>query len=139
MVSRVTEVIIDCHDLRSISRFCCATLGYTEFNSGKGWVAISPQGTRSSEVAWRATPLAPAITFVVVPEGKVVKNRMHLDITPIDRTRDNEVLRLVDLGARPVDIRQGDKPWVVMADPEGNEFCVMPHFGNPYSAPQPPV
>jgi hypothetical protein len=58
---------------------------------------------------------------------------------PIDRTRDNEVLRLVDLGARPVDIGQGDKPWVVMADPEGNEFCVMPHFGNPYSAPQPPV
>lgn len=137
MVSRLTEVIIDCHDPRRISHFWCAALGYAELNSGEGWVAISPHGTRPSQDAYRATPIAPAITFVVVPEGKLVKNRVHLDITPIDGTRDEQVRRLVELGARPLDIGQGGKPWVVMADPEGNEFCVMPHFGDPYSTPEP--
>jgi hypothetical protein len=68
----------------------------------------------------------PALAFVQVPEDKVMKNRVHIDVTPADRSQEDEVDRLVSLGARRVDIGQGATPWVVMADPEGNEFCVMP-------------
>jgi glyoxalase superfamily protein len=66
------------------------------------------------------------ILFIPVPEPKTVKNRVHLDVTPIDRTRDEEVERLVELGATVVsDHRKPDgSGWVVMGDPEGNEFCV---------------
>jgi hypothetical protein len=64
--------------------------------------------------------------FIPVPEPKTVKNRVHLDVTPVDRTRDDEVERLVGLGATIVsDHRKPDGTgWVVMGDPEGNEFCV---------------
>jgi hypothetical protein len=61
-----------------------------------------------------------------LPEDKITKNRVHIDLTPIDRVQGEEVERLVQLGATRLDIGQGERPWVVMADPEGNEFCVMP-------------
>jgi hypothetical protein len=73
-----------------------------------------------------AGPDATPIAFNLVPEHKVVKNRVHLDITPYDRSQQEEVARLVSLGAREADIGQRDTRWVVMADPEGNEFCIMP-------------
>jgi hypothetical protein len=68
----------------------------------------------------------PMLLFIRVPEGKAVKNRVHLDIYPRELTRDAEVERLVGLGARQVDDhRKPDgRGWVVLADPEGNEFCV---------------
>jgi hypothetical protein len=58
-------------------------------------------------------------------EGKTVKNRIHVDVSPTDREQADEVRRLLDLGARPADVGQGDVSWVVLADPEGNEFCVL--------------
>jgi Glyoxalase-like domain len=58
-------------------------------------------------------------------EGKTVKNRLHLDVNPTDREQDEEVRRLLDLGARHADVGQGGVSWVVLADPEGNEFCVL--------------
>ncbi len=58
-------------------------------------------------------------------EGKTVKNRLHLDVNPTDREQDEEVRRLLDLGAPHADVGQGDESWVVLADPEGNEFCVL--------------
>jgi hypothetical protein len=64
--------------------------------------------------------------FVPVAEGKQVKNRLHIDLAP--RAADDhaaEVARLEQLGARRVDVGQGESPWVVLADPEGNEFCVL--------------
>ncbi|MGY0232338.1 VOC family protein [Longispora urticae] len=66
------------------------------------------------------------ILFVTVPEAKSIKNRIHFDIQPTDRTRDEEVVRLLGLGATQVnDCRRPDgSGWVVVADPEGNEFCV---------------
>lgn len=69
----------------------------------------------------------PGLCFVPVPEDKVIKNRLHIDIDPDDQ--DVEVQRLIELGARPVDVGQAaDVTWVVLADPEGNEFCVLrPH------------
>ncbi|MBO0869191.1 MAG: VOC family protein, partial [Micromonosporaceae bacterium] len=68
----------------------------------------------------------PGLLFVPVPEAKTVKNRVHLDVVPTDRTRDEQVTRLLALGASLVaDHRRTDGTgWVVLADPEGNEFCV---------------
>ena len=65
----------------------------------------------------------PGLIFGTVPEGKTIKNRLHLDFRPDDR--DAEVDRLLGLGASRVDVGQSDVPWVVLADPEGNEFCVL--------------
>lgn len=67
------------------------------------------------------------LLFIEVPEAKTVKNRLHLDLTPLTGTRDEEVERLVALGATPVaDHRRPDGPgWVTLSDPEGNEFCVL--------------
>jgi hypothetical protein len=70
-------------------------------------------------------PVPPTLSFVHVPEGKTAKNRLHLDLNPTDREQDEEVRRLLDLGARHADVGQGDESWVVLADPEGNEFCVL--------------
>ena len=65
-------------------------------------------------------PVPPTLTFAHVPEGKTAKNRLHLDVNPTDREQDEEVRRLLDLGARHADVGQGDESWVVLADPEGN-------------------
>jgi hypothetical protein len=65
----------------------------------------------------------PGLLFVPVPESKTVKNRLHLDFRPDDQ--DLEVDRLLELGASKVDVGQGEQSWVVLADPEGNEFCVL--------------
>ncbi len=66
--------------------------------------------------------VAPDLLFLLVPEAKATKNRLHLDLRPLDQAA--EVARLEGLGARRIDIGQGTS-WVVMADPEGNEFCVL--------------
>ena len=67
---------------------------------------------------------SPDLLFVKVPEGKEVKNRLHLDLRPADQAA--EVRRLEALGATRVSVGQGDDvTWVVMADPDGNEFCVL--------------
>ena len=65
----------------------------------------------------------PGLLFVSVPESKTIKNRLHLDFRPDDQ--DAEVDRLLALGATRADVGQGDQTWVVLADPEGNEFCVL--------------
>ncbi|MEP6650385.1 MAG: VOC family protein [Lapillicoccus sp.] len=66
------------------------------------------------------------LLFLKVPEAKTVKNRMHMCLRPTDRTRDEEIDRLLGLGATTVnDLRKPDRGWAVLADPEGNEFCVL--------------
>jgi len=66
------------------------------------------------------------LLFLKVPEPKTVKNRMHICLRPTDRSRDEEIERIVGLGATLVDdLRDGDRGWVVLGDPEGNEFCVL--------------
>jgi catechol 2,3-dioxygenase-like lactoylglutathione lyase family enzyme len=128
MSSRLTEVIIDCADLPRMVEFWCDALGYEEVNRGDGWVALRSPGPELTDDDLRRAPQPPAIALVVVPEGKAAKNRVHLDITPFDTTQADEVKRLEGLGARQADIGQKDTPWVVMADPEDNEFCVMPEL-----------
>ena len=65
----------------------------------------------------------PGLLFARVPEPKTLKNRLHLDFRPVDQAA--EVSRLLALGARHADVGQGDETWVVLMDPEGNEFCVL--------------
>ncbi len=67
----------------------------------------------------------PQLYFSTVPEGKGVKNRLHLDISPRGCDQQQELERLLALGARHVDIGQGEQTWIVLADPEGNEFCLL--------------
>jgi predicted enzyme related to lactoylglutathione lyase len=116
--SAILNVTFDCHDARLVAEFWGAVTGYTleemRDTGNHYWVASPPDD------AW------PRLVFVTVPEEKVVKNRIHLDIVPRDRDQAGEVDRLVGLGATLVDDRRTLSPgaWVVLADPEGNELCV---------------
>jgi len=124
MASTFTELSIDCADPASLARFWCAVLGYEVQDEEDGLVMIgSPAVPEGKD---RPGPVPPALTFARVPEGKSVKNRLHLDLNPTDRDQAEEVRRLLDLGARPADVGQtGAESWVTLADPEGNEFCVL--------------
>jgi glyoxalase superfamily protein len=123
MTSKFTELAIDCADPGRLARFWCSVLGYDVLDEEVGIVTIGsplvPEGKR------RPGPVPPTLTFAQVPESKIVKNRVHLDVNPTDREQDEEVSRLLDLGAQRADVGQGDQSWVVLADPEGNEFCVL--------------
>jgi Glyoxalase-like domain len=125
VTSKFTELAIDCADPAGLAQFWCSVLGYEvqDEDEDDGIVTIGspsvPEGRN------RPGPVPPTLTFARVPEGKTVKNRLHLDVNPTDREQDDEVRRLLDLGARHADVGQGDESWVVLADPEGNEFCVL--------------
>jgi catechol 2,3-dioxygenase-like lactoylglutathione lyase family enzyme len=124
MTSRFTELAVDCRDPERLAAFWCAVLGFEVVDRQPGIVEIASWEPTAEEV--RARQMPPTILFIEVPEGKTVKNRLHLDVSPIDSTQDDEVRRLVALGARPVDIGQGeDCRWQVLQDIEGNEFCVL--------------
>jgi len=122
MTSKFTELAIDCADPHGLARFWCAVLGYEVQDEDDGFVSIGPPAQAAED---HAGPVPPSLTFAPVPESKTVKNRLHIDINPTDREQDEEVRRLLDLGARYADVGQGDASWVVLADPEGNEFCVL--------------
>ena len=127
MASRFIELIVDAHDPRAQAEFWCQVLGYRvideeDYENGSV-IEIGTEKLAAEQVV--SGPVPPTIVFITVPEGKTVKNRLHIDVSPIDRDPPEEVERLIALGARHVDIGQGDVPWTVMADPEGNEFCVL--------------
>ncbi|MFE5215553.1 MULTISPECIES: VOC family protein [unclassified Streptomyces] len=106
------QVIVDAADPVALGRWWAEALG---------WVVVADA---ADEFEIRPAPdRLPGLLFVPVPEGKTVKNRLHLDFRPTDRAA--EVARLLALGARHADVGQGEQPWVVLADPEGNEFCVL--------------
>ncbi len=115
MTSRFTELCIDCHDPRRLAVFWAQVLDWRVDADDEDEVAVvDPEGR------------APSLLFAPVPEDKTVKNRLHIDVNPRDRDQEAEVERLLLLGARRADVGQGDDvSWVVMADPEGNEFCVL--------------
>ena len=124
MASKFTDVAIDCADPAGLARFWCAVLDYEVRDAAEDEVTIgSPLVPEGKD---RLGPVPPTLTFARVPEGKTVKNRIHIDVNPTDREQHEEVSRLLDLGARNADVGQtGDETWVVLADPEGNEFCVL--------------
>jgi hypothetical protein len=127
MASRLTEISVDCHDPAALAAFWAAALDYHVVRPEQGQVEIAPWEREPPDLAEqvRQAPGVPTLVFATVPEGKTVKNRLHLDLRPIDRSIEAEVERLVGLGARRADVGQGEVPWVVLADPEGNEFCVL--------------
>ena len=108
------SIVIDCADIKRQSAFWAEALGYEVVFEAADEVAIAKDERTE-----------PGLVFVPVPEGKAVKNRLHIDLNPDDQAA--EVVRLESLGAKRVDIGQGEVRWVVMADPEGNEFCVLTH------------
>ncbi|GAB1690136.1 VOC family protein [Krasilnikovia sp. M28-CT-15] len=112
MASRWEQVVVDSEDPARLARWWAEALGFQIVHE------------EPDEVEIRRTPDAlPGLLFLTVPDAKTTKNRIHLDLVPDDQ--EAEVERLVDMGARPVDVGQGEVGWVVLADPEGNEFCVL--------------
>ncbi|MFJ2076185.1 MULTISPECIES: VOC family protein [Streptomyces] len=125
MASKFTELAIDCADPAGLARFWCSVLDYAvrDEDAEEGVVTIGPRVAPEAED--RPGPVPPVLTFARVPEGKSVKNRLHIDVSPSDREQGDEVRRLIALGARRADVGQGDASWIVLTDPEGNEFCVL--------------
>lgn len=123
MVSKFTELAVDAHEPRRVAEFWCQVLGYRVVNDEPHQVQIA--GWDIDTEGSQAGPIRPTLLFASVPEGKTVKNRLHIDVNPVDRDQEAEVERLLGLGARRADIGQGQQSWVVLADPEGNEFCVL--------------
>jgi hypothetical protein len=114
MASRFTELVVDCMDPWRVAEFWAAALGWQITQSDEQGVEVAgPPGA------------APLLVFVPVPERKTLKNRVHIDVNPVGCDQAEEVERLIGLGARRVDVGQGQQTWVVLADPEGNEFCVL--------------
>jgi hypothetical protein len=103
MAIRLTEIIFDHHDLALETSSWCAVLGYERVNSGNGWVAVRPRAPQLKDDAFAQ---APALAFVLILEEKQYKNRVHIDITPTDRSQSDENGRLIELGDSLVDIGQ---------------------------------
>jgi hypothetical protein len=126
MASRFTEIVIDCLDPRALCAFWCAVLDYKVVDEREGCVEIGAWSPSAEQV--RAGSIPPSLTFLRVPKPKAAKNRLHLDLRPIDRSQDAEVQRIVGLGARRIPMGDIGQHWVALADPEGNEFCVLRSF-----------
>ena len=128
MASRLTEISLDCHDPDRLATFWTGVLGWEVLHHEPGLVEIGPGGRGDDELldAVRSGPVAPTIFLAQVPEEKVAKNRVHFDVSPVDCSQEEEVERILALGATRAEIGQtGEESWVVLADPEGNEFCVL--------------
>ena len=107
---RLSQVCVDATDVDALARWWSEVLGWPSETDEDGDVCLR-------------SPTGPDWLFLEVPDRKVVKNRIHFDLTPDDQG--TEVARLIALGARHIDVGQGEQSWVVLADPEGNEFCVL--------------
>lgn len=115
MSSRLAVVVIDAHDPEAVAAFWCEVLGWSIVDREEDGLAIGP-----ADGAW------PRIDVFKVPEAKTVKNRLHFDLRAEDLSTAEELHRLEALGARRVDVGQSpEDTWVVLADPEGNEFCLL--------------
>jgi hypothetical protein len=120
MSCRITELAIDSADPQRLADFWCEVLGYVELGwEGDDYLEIGPPGTGSGGPQ-------PTLVFSRSTEPKRGKLPLHLDVNPTDRDQAAELERLLAAGARKVDIGQGDAvTWHVLADPEGNEFCLL--------------
>ena len=128
MALRWYTVVVDCRDVQAQAQWWAKALDWKVIYEADDEVVLVPR--HASEELVRATPweqIPPGLVFVPVPEGKTVKNRLHIDLAPhTSDDRDAEIDRLLEMGATRVDVGQSEKAtWDVLADPEGNEFCVL--------------
>jgi hypothetical protein len=120
MGTRLVHIVVDANDPGRLARFWAAALGWEVADETPDEVDVWPADFSYPD------PVALPLVFVPVPEPKITQNRVHLDLAT--RSREDQlttVRRLLTLGATRIDIGQGDVPWTVLADPEGNEFCVL--------------
>jgi catechol-2,3-dioxygenase len=116
---RITELVLDARDPELLARFWCEVLGYVELERDEADIEIGPPG-----VGFGGSQ--PTIVFSQTDEPKGGKLRLHIDVNATDREQTDELERLITAGARSVDIGQtGAESWHVLADPEGNEFCLL--------------
>jgi predicted enzyme related to lactoylglutathione lyase len=115
MPVRLHHIVVDAHNLQGLARFWTQALGWKVLSERVDEIVI---GIDENALV--------GMCFMPVTDQKIVKNRVHLDLTTTAEDRDQEIDRLLALGARRVDIGQtGAESWTVLADPEGNEFCVV--------------
>ena len=115
MSSRIAVISIDAAQPRLVADFWCRVLGWQVIEEEGSVISIAAQ-----DGSW------PTIDVVAVPEKKTVKNRLHFDVRADGTSTADELERLLSLGARRTDVGQGaDATWVVLSDPEGNEFCLL--------------
>ncbi|KXK60300.1 glyoxalase [Micromonospora rosaria] len=120
MATRLVQITMKARDDSALGGFWAQALGWDVSSEEPGVTNLEPPGFVYPD------PVAVCIDLVVSPEPKTVKNRVHVDLATTSAAHQAElVTRLKDLGATPADIGQGDVPWTVLADPEGNEFCVL--------------
>jgi Glyoxalase-like domain len=129
MSLRWYSVVIDCHDNAAQARWWAGVLDWQIIYEAEDEVVIVPRHITPESL--RATPweqVGPGLVFVLVPEDKTVKNRLHMDLAPqLDDDQAAMVQSLIAAGATRVNVGQDENEvtWVVLADPEGNEFCVL--------------
>ncbi|MEU7931781.1 VOC family protein [Micromonospora echinofusca] len=120
MATRLVQINMKARDDSALGGFWAEVLGWGVSSEGPGVTNLEPEGFVYPD------PVAVCVDLVVSPEPKTVKNRVHVDLATTSAAHQAEmVARLRELGATPADVGQGDVPWTVMADPEGNEFCVL--------------
>ena len=120
MTSRISHTSVDAHNAYEQSVWWSKVLGWTEDPD-------DPNLPDHEECLILSPDRSQLLLFINVPDEKIVKNRLHLDLRPVDGSREEEVARLVELGATQVgDFRRPDgSGWITLTDPEGNEFCVL--------------
>jgi len=122
MAARITSVAVNCSDPAALAGFWARVLGWEVQDADDELVTIGPPGQPEKG------PL-PVLDFIRVPDPTPGRRRLHLDLNATDRDQDAELARLLELGAERVDVGQGpiteDMTWYVLADPEGNEFCLL--------------
>jgi Glyoxalase-like domain len=128
MALRWYTLVVDCLDVRRQAAWWAEALDWTVIHEADDQCVIVPAWADDAYV--EQTPweqVGPGIVFVPAAEGKTEKNRLHLDLAPhVSQDREAEIARLVALGAVQLDVGQpDDAAWTVLADPEGNEFCVL--------------
>ncbi|MDS1269061.1 VOC family protein [Lipingzhangella sp. LS1_29] len=120
MATRLVQIAMNARDDAEVGRFWAQALGWETAIEEPGVTNVQPDRDTYPD------PVHVCIDVIAVPEPKTVKNRVHVDLATTSAGHQAEtVARLRDLGATPVDVGQGDVPWTVLADPEGNEFCVL--------------
>ncbi|WP_410638879.1 VOC family protein [Amycolatopsis sp. lyj-346] len=119
MACRITELVLDCRDPDRLAEFWCAVLGYEVIGHEPDGLALGPAGTRFGDGP-------PTLILAQTDDTRRGKLPLHIDVSPAGVDQQTELARLTALGARPADVGQtGEESWVVLQDPEGNEFCLL--------------